>query len=82
MVQIRFARAGKPLRATPCAADGVGTRLLFYYTFAFFVQQLSTTTQKSISFMRITLRSCCSLVLISIVVVAVVKMLNHRQTHC
>lgn len=55
---------------------------VFYYTFAFFSQQLSTTTQKSISFMRITLRSCCSLVLISIVVVVAVKMLSHRQTHC
>lgn len=32
--------------------------------------------------MRITPRSCCSLVLISILVVVVDKMLKHRQTHC
>lgn len=77
-----FARACKPLRATSSAWRWCRHSTAFYYTFVFFCSNCQQQPKKSISFMRITLRSCCSPVLISIVVVDVVKMLNHHQTHC
>lgn len=78
IIQVRFAY-GKPLRASATGTCSVGTSVFFALEFFFSHCQQQQKQKKSISFIWITPRSCCSLVLISIVVV--IKMLKHCQTY-